>query len=53
MTDALIAEAKLLGVKRLEALAYSPEWYEARGWKRIGKPRPNGAVKVEVLLELV
>lgn len=31
---------------RLEALAHNPKFYEALGWKRIGAPLPNGAVKL-------
>lgn len=47
MTEALIWEAtdgQLM--QRLEALALNPAFYESMGWKRVGAPRPNGAVMV-------
>jgi len=31
---------------RLEALAHNPAVYEGLGWKRLGGPLPNGAVKL-------
>lgn len=31
---------------RLEALAHNPKFYEAMGWQRVGKPLPNGAVRL-------
>lgn len=50
LTLHLVKLAKQNGVKRLEALAYNPTFYESHGWYKVGKPRPNGAQGVEVML---
>jgi ribosomal protein S18 acetylase RimI-like enzyme len=31
---------------RMEALAHNPAFYEGLGWKRVGLPQPNGAVRL-------
>lgn len=47
MTGQLIRHAiNELFFLRLEALAHNPEFYEALGWKRVGNPMPNGAVRL-------
>lgn len=47
MTEALIKYAiDEMFFLRLEALAHNPAFYEGMGWKRIGAPMPNGAVRL-------
>lgn len=46
MIEALIAFARDKGADRLEVLAYNPKFYEARGFKKVGNPRPNGAQRL-------
>jgi ribosomal protein S18 acetylase RimI-like enzyme len=47
MTLALIKQAiNELFFLRLEALAHNPGFYEELGWKRVGLPMPNGAVRL-------
>jgi len=52
MVEHLMAFARKAGAsERLEVIAYNPAFYEARGFKKVGNPRPNGAqrlVKVPV-----
>lgn len=50
MTRALIAWARERYVSVLEVLAYNPGYYERLGWRRVGRPRPNGAVRLMTAL---
>jgi GNAT superfamily N-acetyltransferase len=50
MTRALIAWARERCLSVLEVLAYNPAYYERLGWRRMGRPRPNGAVRLMTVL---
>ncbi len=50
MTRALIDWARERCLSVLEVLAYNPAYYERLGWRRVGRPRPNGAVRLMTVL---
>lgn len=46
MIEALMVFAREKGADRLEVIAYNPAFYEARGFKKVGNTRPNGAQRL-------
>jgi GNAT superfamily N-acetyltransferase len=46
MIEQLLQFARDAGADRLEVIAYNPKFYEARGFKPVGNPRPNGAQRL-------
>ncbi len=46
MIEQLLRFARDAGSDRLKVIAYNPKFYQTRGFKPVGTPRPNGAQRL-------